>query len=603
MPVPIPLFELRRRSKFFASSLPVSAQTAALTPLFTEFYCQNNGSNINAGSDTNASAKYTSTNGNWSTTTNVFIPTDGTNPVDSGVKTGDWVSIYVDGATTAVYVARVLTVVNAANGAITFVTNGLNGTFGTPPSTSATGRSIKVGGAWKGPNGASAFPFTLNLATAVDANGDWPRINLKNDQTYTLTTSLTILLAQGFVQGYSNIPGDGVLSKSNRATLDFGTTSGNLVLASQQNCWLVDLISTSSLSATGAGDSFRLAGSWCHGFRLTAINARGNGVNLTGSGSKAIECESYGCNRSATAGDGGFQYSTSTACIRCIAANNTGDGFVAPLSVADARVHNCISFLNTRHGFCINPQGATSALFNCDAYRNLGDGLRNLDTTASSNSYIENCNFVRNSGAGIASSSTTGRWTGVVYNCGFGNGSMANLGGKMVNCTNLFESNRVEYDPGVNPWADPDVTGNFQIALLQALGAGRGSFTQTQGGYSGTVGYPDIGAAQHSDSVLIGWDDANVIEPYAYVNHSYTVDWTFDAAVSMSVFSGSLPPGLSLNAISGTEYQITGTPTGVIGTTYTFVLRLIQNSIHQDATYSITVLDDPDQGSAFASGF
>ena len=49
----------------------------------------------------------------------------------------------------------------------------------------------------------------------------------------------------------------------------------------------------------------------------------------------------------------------------------------------------------------------------------------------------------------------------------------------------------------VTPWVDP-ANGDFRINLAAAKGAGRGSYTQNAGG--GTVGYPDIGAAQHQDS-------------------------------------------------------------------------------------------------------
>jgi hypothetical protein len=43
-------------------------------------------------------------------------------------------------------------------------------------------------------------------------------------------------------------------------------------------------------------------------------------------------------------------------------------------------------------------------------------------------------------------------------------------------------------------------TGDFRVTLAAAKGAGRGAFTETQASYTGTLGYPDVGAAQHQDT-------------------------------------------------------------------------------------------------------
>jgi hypothetical protein len=53
----------------------------------------------------------------------------------------------------------------------------------------------------------------------------------------------------------------------------------------------------------------------------------------------------------------------------------------------------------------------------------------------------------------------------------------------------------VTYATDVTPWVDP-TNGDFRINLAAAKGTGRGTFTQTASSYAGTVGYPDIGAAQ-----------------------------------------------------------------------------------------------------------
>jgi hypothetical protein len=63
----------------------------------------------------------------------------------------------------------------------------------------------------------------------------------------------------------------------------------------------------------------------------------------------------------------------------------------------------------------------------------------------------------------------------------------------------VIESGTVTYANDVTPWVDP-ANGDFRINLAAAKGAGRGTFTQTAASYTGTIGYPDIGAAQHLEA-------------------------------------------------------------------------------------------------------
>ncbi len=62
-----------------------------------------------------------------------------------------------------------------------------------------------------------------------------------------------------------------------------------------------------------------------------------------------------------------------------------------------------------------------------------------------------------------------------------------------------MESGSITYAADVTPWVDP-ANGDFRITLAAAKSAGRGSFTQTQSSYTGTIGYPDIGAAQSAST-------------------------------------------------------------------------------------------------------
>lgn len=74
----------------------------------SNFYIQSGGNNANAGSDTNNAASVTVTNGAWSTVTNIFTGVTGTE--FAGTVVGDWASIYVDGATVAVFLAQITAV-------------------------------------------------------------------------------------------------------------------------------------------------------------------------------------------------------------------------------------------------------------------------------------------------------------------------------------------------------------------------------------------------------------------------------------------------------------------------------------------------------------
>ncbi len=110
---------------------------------------------MNAGSTTSLTASVTSTNGNWNGTS-TFTAASGT-PF-SGVSVGDWASIYNDGTTAgAVYIAQV-TAINSGGAGITVSTTAK---VGTAPTSSATGRSCKIGGAW----GSLAGPCTLSNTT------------------------------------------------------------------------------------------------------------------------------------------------------------------------------------------------------------------------------------------------------------------------------------------------------------------------------------------------------------------------------------------------------------------------------------------------------
>ncbi len=550
-------------------------------PLYTEFYCESTGSNLNGGSNTGA-VIYTSAAGNWSTVTNVFTPTDGTNPATSGVRPGQFASIYVTiGATVAVFIARIISVVDAANGGITV---DATAKAGTAPTTASGTLTIKVGGAWQGPNAGTGFPISLpGMCNAKDFPGHLPRINMKNDAPYSITTGIAVGNPQGApltIQGYTSTPGD-----LGKATIDGGTST---ILLLNDNgipsVTLIDLIVQNN-GTTGTNNGFSSTGG-NQLIRCVANNVRGNGF-FTGSSAQLIECEAYACNGSNTAGAGGFNLTSTSVASSCISHDNLGsnnDGFV--LTLANLLLINCISSRNGRHGYA-GTHTTQFRLLNCDAYYNGQDGYRCSQTTTSADSVVRNCNFVKNGGYGINGTFTTGRWTGLVDNCAFSGGALTN------NTDQLIISNSRSYPPDVTPWLDP-TTGKFNINLAAAIGTGRGAFSTTAPGYGPTVGYPDIGAAPAQIVTQAFNVSTTQILSDGFLGHPYNWKLVFSQAVDIVLQSGTLPTGLVLTKVDPQSIQLAGTPT--VATQFVFTLRATIGTSYGDSTYQLTVNANPDEG-------
>ncbi len=436
------------------------------------------------------SAAYTSTNGNWSTVTHIFTPTDGSTPA-STVSIGDFASIYIDGATTAVYVVLITNVAAGANGAITTSSTSF---IGTAPTTSATTRSIKVGGAWAGPSGAGGFPFNTAADYSVlqNASANMARVNFKNDQTYTMSSTITMNSTKYVWQGYSSSAGDG-----GRATFDNSTNVIKLFATTGNGVTIADLIFTSS--ATSGALDVASGGAGTLWFRCVFKGGRGNGLNISGTTEVAIECEAYNNNLSNTSGNGGFKLqpgvAAGTAAHRCVSHDNTGSNTAGFAITGSGIMTNCIADTNGGKGINV-VSGATGGrvfIQACDLYNNGSDGIGIATTTSSMLFFIENCNLIKNTGAGINVTSTAGNYSGFIFNMGYGAGTQAN--GSADTLGGLVQAGSVTYGSNLTPWVDP-ANGDFRINLAAANWAGRGAFTETASSYAGTVGFPDIGAAQ-----------------------------------------------------------------------------------------------------------
>lgn len=467
---------------------------------FTEFCCRSGGSNLNAGTRTGSStvpgvaADLTYAGGSYVQSTRVFTVASG-DPVADGVAVNDYVALDT-GGTTAAYIARVTarTTTTITLNSTGLGTNPVNGTY-----------TLRVGGAWQGPSGSEDWPFDLNIASLVNASNHSVRINLRNDAPFSITASILPATNRATVKGFTTAYGDG-----GRAVIDGGTTgaSFNLLNFSNTGRWIVEDIEFRNNGDTGSADGILMStgGSATNNiFRNCVVHdVRGSGWGATSGGSANAleECEAYNCNQSNTASKAGFQLSGVYKTVRrCVSHDNAGSN-TAGFSISGGTAIGCIADSNGGDGFLLAGQVAVT-FFGCDAYNNGGDGLKSPDPGGGITSVdVENCNFVKNGGLGVrVGTSNPGNTQLTLRNCGFGSGTAANTSGdhNVPDSMPASVTGTVTYAADVTPWVDP-ANGDFRITLAAAKGAGRGTYTQTAASYSGTVGYPDIGAAQHQDS-------------------------------------------------------------------------------------------------------
>jgi len=479
----------------------------SLASAFQEFYVQANGSFLNSGQDTNSSPKYTSTagNGTWvGASTRTYTPADGSNPSASGVIVGDYASVYPHGATSTTYIAQVTNVATGVNGTIT-----LSGTAfcGASPGNSST-MDINIGGAQKIPTTGSLGPFFVlaqvnQLANTGTFGTSIPvRINCKNDAVYTvtsLTNAGTNTSGQYLTyQGYTTTPGDG-----GRAVVDGGTSGTSYVLWNVPNnlTILIDWEFRHN-GATGGPVSGLAVFQDTIVRRVVVHDVTGTCFDNQGANSLFLEDEAYNCNSANSTVNGGFKHITSFSYfIRCISHNNNGYGF--RILNGDLML-NSIAHSNTGAGIegFWNAPNPTFVL-NCDSYNN-GSGLKGGPSAGAVPPYvlIDNTNFVKNTGWGIdlVGTSPNTIFVGSTDNNGFGSGTMANGSGNTTNMSYVginqgTNAVTVNYPANQTPWFAPN-TGDFRINNPAANFAGFAYFFETAPSYSGSLGFPDIGAVQ-----------------------------------------------------------------------------------------------------------
>jgi len=446
---------------------------------YTEFCCRSGGSNLNAGTRTGNStepgtgASLTYASGTWVSATGVFTVASG-DPVADGVAVGDFASVYANGASVTTLVGRVT--------ARTSTTITVSTTVKTGTTTDGTSnRTLRIGGAWLGPNGSSGFPMNFLTSACQNTAGDLPRINYKNDAEFAITANISGVGANTTHQGYTTAYGDfgkAVLNggTSGTAYTLIGSTVGTA--ASLADFWLKN----NGATGTAVGLFWNTSGVV---LRVSVSNILGTGVQ-TNATTFWESLEVFSCSTG-----GMVLLGPGNNFLNCIWHDNTTYG-IRILSYAVFA--NCIAESNTTIGFQVESAG--DLFLNCDAYNNTSDGLR-ITVGGNTDIRIINSNFVKNGGWGI--NGVSGKYYGRIHNCGFGSGSQANTSGTVTGMQSVDVIGTVTYAADVTPWVDP-ANGDFRINLAAAQNAGLQFFQQCAAGYSGTVGYPDIGAAQSAAS-------------------------------------------------------------------------------------------------------
>lgn len=467
---------------------------------YTEFYCQSGGSNLNAGSTTNNTALYTSTAGNWVQSTRVFTPTDGINPVTAGVAVGMYMSVYADGAAAPTgYIGKISAVTNAVNGTIT-----IDGTVNTqvPPANGTGNRTVKVGGAWAGPNGTVGFPFTFGQLDSLATAPSSVRVNMSDAASYSITAVISGVTQNGVTyQGYHATPGDNF-----KATIDQGTTAA-VILNAGQGTKLINLKFVSS-ATTGTSNGLVLNGNNV-AYKCVVKGVRAIGITCS-SQAYVSECEVYDFNKSNTAlspgiAVGGTAVITNNYIHDATAGTNCSGITTGAGTDAKTIVGNIMDTLSG-DGIIIQSASSSSVLTHLILNNTIYNCRNGIFVAATAGRYflvIQNNHLIKNSAYGFEGNTTFTQLEGVFYNNGYGSGTQANGSGDYNHTGNMTlddgtgNSSRTVFASNTSPFVDA-ANGDFRNNLPAANFTGRQFFTETDSGLTqpNTVGYPDIGAAQ-----------------------------------------------------------------------------------------------------------
>lgn len=465
---------------------------------YTEFCCRSGGSNLNAGTRNGSSTEpgtspdFQYASGSWVAATRVFTVASG-NPLTDGVAVGDFASVYADGSTRTGYVGRVSAVTS------TTITIDATAIMGTAPVDGTANRTLRIGGAWQGPVnvvGTEGWPFIVATALCRNVAGNPVRINVKNDQTYRVTSLLTVPANTVFgttIEGYASTYGD----ENHFILQGIGTGTGHNIINMSGSFYIYKYLILENNGTSGSVALTLGIGSAVLLYRCIARNSRGSGFNTNNNSPTFIECEAYNNNLSNSAGNFGFGNSGSF--IRCSSHDNAGTnshGFSS--AVNTLRFLDCVAYRNTGIGFILqtNSNQGPFTIQNCDAYFNSVDGFRFIMGAGSTSAIVmENCNAVRNGAWGVRDDAA-GTFLTDIRNMGVGSGTMANVSGNFDVARaedNYNIVGTVTYPAGETPWQDPN-NGDFRVVHPLARQGGNGTIPQVGSGSSNIVGRPPIGA-------------------------------------------------------------------------------------------------------------
>ena len=448
---------------------------------FTDFYVQTTGSNLNAGSTSDNAAVYSYANGSWVAATGVFTVASG-NPSSDGVTAGMFASVYTtSGATQTGFVGRITNVTT------TTVTVSLSAKSGTAPVDGTTNTTLKVGGAWAGPNNAVAFPFGFVASTMTDASSNPVRVNFKT-ATYAVTAGISHANSDVYFEGYSTTIGDNAA----RATIQ-GPSTGSaftLVTANIADNLVFENFIFENNGNSGSTSNYLLAvGTGSMVRNCIGRNAWGHGL-YNDDDAIFIECEGYnnGLGGGADTQAGiNMNYSGSLS-VRCYSHNNNRSGFKADGGVL---VYRGIAANNARAGLA-STGDENQFCYSSDFYANGSSGVHlGLGSEQTMNTNYWNSNFIANTRYGFESE---GQATpGTFFHNTNGAGSLANSIGEFEHDQwAIFLNNSTTT---ATPYQDA-TTDNFNIVGINSSESGYAVWTQIHPSYSGTVGVIDRGAAQ-----------------------------------------------------------------------------------------------------------
>lgn len=468
----------------------------------TEFYCRAaDGSQTAAGSTNSATPLVAATGGDWDATNRVYSFPGATDL--SGVSAGMWASVYADGASVTGYVAEIASVDDGANTVTLHATR----KSGTAPTTSTSDdRSIKIGGAWEGPNGADWFPFGWFQNTMVNSAGDVLRINFKNGTDYHVTAAgPTHSNAGPFIaEGFTTTAGDGGMAiiTGDEETLPFmGLTLSGAVPMFRNMTFARNGL---DVGVNTDGDQLVYCTGTCvsaHFYNCRFLHSWRDGLRLSGPGYRVEQCEFSACNVNAGNGFAPIRALTYGTVFRTNVhhtqkVGDEGDclGMIIGSAVDQpVTVEECWFADNDGSGLQIVATNFNVFIKNCTFANNGHSGLRfqSASTGWTSFAKVENCLFSGNADYGIQyGSSTWGAWE--EKNAFYDNDSGQTTGGIAEMRTGAVTLTASAFVDATN--------GDFNLNNTASAGAacrnaGSGAFLMDSTYSETTVSYVNIGAA------------------------------------------------------------------------------------------------------------